>query len=296
MSRVLRTIVFIGSARDSSPPWGGDKRLGDRIVNHVLAALRNRNQVFRRAHCPASAQIERERCSQLLGGEVITHDVTVLDPVKIFGDGGELSGDGEMRLPHFFAKQGSLPGADKLAQTIKAADAIIVISPEYNHSVPPALSSLLGTQTSGQGAGAPAFTPCSVAGHFGGSNYAGKPSAIITYSPGPWGGALVLCVLLLFLLKRPSSVAIERLWPVILSMGMGAFPHWHTLVFALLLGRFSGSASFVNFVHRLLSAGMRAAMALRPLLSELGCLSISKLTGYPSVSCQPTFCWVVLSR
>jgi len=177
MSRVLRTIVFIGSARDSSPPWGGDKRLGDRIVNHVLAALRNRNQ--------------------LLGGEVITHDVTVLDPVKIFGDGGELSGDGEMRLPHFFAKQGSLPGADKLAQTIKAADAIIVISPEYNHSVPPALSSLLG--------------------HFGGSNYAGKPSAIITYSPGPWGG-------------------------------------------------------------------MRAAMALRPLLSELGCLSISKLTGYPSVS------------
>jgi len=26
-------------------------------------------------------------------------------------------------------------------------------------------------------------------GHFGGSNYAYKPSGIITYSSGPWGGA-----------------------------------------------------------------------------------------------------------
>ena len=51
-------------------------------------------------------------------------------------------------------------------------------------------------------------------GTFGGSNYTLKPSAIVTYSPGPWGG-------------------------------------------------------------------MRAAVALRPFLSELGCLPVSKLTGYP---------------
>ena len=56
---------------------------------------------------------------------MITHDVTVLDPVKVFGEGGELSGDGEMRLPHFFAKQGSLPGADKLAAAIKVRSAVL---------------------------------------------------------------------------------------------------------------------------------------------------------------------------
>lgn len=28
----LKTIVFLGSARDASPPWGGDKRLGDRVL------------------------------------------------------------------------------------------------------------------------------------------------------------------------------------------------------------------------------------------------------------------------
>ena len=39
---------------------------------------------------------------------------------------------------------------------------------QYNHCAPPALLSLLG--------------------HFGGSNYAFKPAAIVTYSPGPWGG------------------------------------------------------------------------------------------------------------
>jgi hypothetical protein len=59
MSRVLHTIVFIGSARDSSPPWGGDKRLGDRVVNHVLAALRNRSQVVGPALRPTLCERER---------------------------------------------------------------------------------------------------------------------------------------------------------------------------------------------------------------------------------------------
>ena len=53
-------------------------------------------------------------------------------------------------------------------------------------------------------------------GHFGGSNYAFKPSACVTYSPSPWGG-------------------------------------------------------------------MRCATALRPFLSELGCLPVSKLCGLGSV-------------
>lgn len=38
----LKTIVFVGSARDIAPPWGGDKRLGDRIVNWVKATLNAR--------------------------------------------------------------------------------------------------------------------------------------------------------------------------------------------------------------------------------------------------------------
>jgi chromate reductase, NAD(P)H dehydrogenase (quinone) len=83
---------------------------------------------------------------------------------------------------------------DEMAQTIAAADCFLVVTPEYNHSVPPALSSMMG--------------------HFGGSLYANKPSGIITYSAGPFGGT-------------------------------------------------------------------RAAMALRPLLSELGCLPVSKLACFP---------------
>lgn len=56
-----------------------------------------------------------------------------------------------------------------MRDTIKAADAIVVVTAEYNHSVPPGLLSMLD--------------------HFGGSNFAGKPSGIVTYSPSPWGGA-----------------------------------------------------------------------------------------------------------
>jgi len=44
--RTLSTVVFVGSARDVVPPWGGDSRLGDRVLKHVLAALSERKSTF----------------------------------------------------------------------------------------------------------------------------------------------------------------------------------------------------------------------------------------------------------
>jgi NAD(P)H-dependent FMN reductase len=56
----------------------------------------------------------------------------------------------------------------KANETLVNSDAIIVISPEYNHSIPPALSNLLD--------------------HFPLSSYKYKVSGIVCYSPGPYGG------------------------------------------------------------------------------------------------------------
>jgi NAD(P)H-dependent FMN reductase len=171
-SRVLKTVVFMGSARDISPPWGGPSRLGDGLLNWVKTELAKR--------------------SSQVGDETITHEVTVFDPLEVFAPGGALAESGaELKTPHFFFKGGEAPaGMEAMAQTIKAADCYLIVTAEYNHSLPPALSSMMG--------------------HFGGSNYKFKPSGIITYSPSPYGGA-------------------------------------------------------------------RAAVALRPFLSELGCLSVSKM-------------------
>jgi NAD(P)H-dependent FMN reductase len=55
----------------------------------------------------------------------------------------------------------------RLAGLIKAADALIVVSGEYNHSIPPALSNLLD--------------------HFL-EEYFWRPSAIVCYSAGAYGG------------------------------------------------------------------------------------------------------------
>mgnify|MGYP001799477766 CR=1 FL=1 len=74
---------------------------------------------------------------------------------------------GELTVPTFFLKE-LPPEVQKLKDAITNADCYIIVSPEYNHSVPPALASLMG--------------------HFGGSCYKGKPSGIVTYSVGPWGG------------------------------------------------------------------------------------------------------------
>eukprot|EP00286_Rhodomonas_abbreviata_P018420 CAMPEP_0181293760 /NCGR_PEP_ID=MMETSP1101-20121128/3234_1 /TAXON_ID=46948 /ORGANISM="Rhodomonas abbreviata, Strain Caron Lab Isolate" /LENGTH=225 /DNA_ID=CAMNT_0023398363 /DNA_START=106 /DNA_END=783 /DNA_ORIENTATION=+ len=176
-TKTIKTVVFMGSARDIAPPWGGDSRAGTRMLKHVQSVLASRETK--------------------IGEENVKHEVTVFDPLEVFCQGGALEGDGELKSPHFFFGQGQAPPKmDAMRDVIKAADCYVIVTAEYNHSIPPALSSMMG--------------------HFGGSNYATKPSGIVTYSPSPWGGC-------------------------------------------------------------------RAAMALRPFLSELGCLPVSKLAHFPDV-------------
>ena len=88
--------------------------------------------------------------------------VTVLDPIEL-----KLP---ILEKPHFFYR-GDDKAPDSLeaaAQAIKNADCYVLISSEYNHAPAPGLLNILN--------------------HFGGSLYKNKPSAIITYSPGPYGG------------------------------------------------------------------------------------------------------------
>ena len=56
----------------------------------------------------------------------------------------------------------------KTADSFRAAHAYICVTPEYNHSASPALLNILN--------------------HFGSSIFSFKPSAIISYSAGQWGG------------------------------------------------------------------------------------------------------------
>ena len=71
--------------------------------------------------------------------------------------------------PHFsYAPSRVPPELAALAAQIEAADAYVMVSPEYNHSMSPALAHLLN--------------------HFGASLFSYKPSAIVTYSAGQWGG------------------------------------------------------------------------------------------------------------
>ncbi len=56
---------------------------------------------------------------------------------------------------------------ERIAGRLKTADAFIIVSGEYNHSIPPALSNLLD--------------------HFL-EEYFWRPSAIVSYSAGPFGG------------------------------------------------------------------------------------------------------------
>ena len=88
------------------------------------------------------------------------HEVTLVDPV-------------ELRLPlldrmYKEYEKGKAPAVlEHLATLYRGADAFVVVSGEYNHSIPPALSNLLD--------------------HFL-EEYFWRPSAIVCYSAGAFGG------------------------------------------------------------------------------------------------------------
>jgi chromate reductase, NAD(P)H dehydrogenase (quinone) len=127
----LQLLVFLGSVRDSTPPLPA--RLGLRVARACAAQL-----------------------------SVAGHGVTLIDPLDF-----DLSGPFK---PQFAYAEGRVPAPlDALADRIAAADGYVMVSPEYNHSMSPALMHLLN--------------------HFGASRFAFRPSAIVTYSAGQWGGA-----------------------------------------------------------------------------------------------------------
>lgn len=128
----MKFLVFLGTVRDSTPPKPA--RLGYRVAQACLQCLQERYR---------------------------DHQFELVDALDYPFD--------HVFKPHFAYPKGRAPDdLDALAGRIGSADGYIMISPEYNHSLSPALAHLLN--------------------HFGSSLFSYKPSAIVTYSAGQWGG------------------------------------------------------------------------------------------------------------
>lgn len=128
----MKILVFLGSRRQSTPPKPA--RVGERVA---LA------------------------CQQFVEQTYADVEIKMIDPLDYPTT--------EIFKPHFAYSASQRPAhLDALAKQIESADAYVMVSPEYNHSMSPALADLLN--------------------HFGASLYAYKPSAIVTYSAGQWGG------------------------------------------------------------------------------------------------------------
>lgn len=90
-------------------------------------------------------------------------------------------------------EKGNAPEAmEAIGQTLNNADGFIVVSAEYNHSIPSALKNLLD--------------------HYQ-SEYLYKPSGIVTYSAGPFGGVRAL-VNLRAILAELGTPSIPSAFPV----------------------------------------------------------------------------------
>ena len=113
------------------------------------------------------------------------HDVTLIDSEKY-----------DLPMLDWMYKEyesGQAPEAmQKLAEILSAADGFIIVSAEYNHSIPGALKNLLD--------------------HFQ-SEYLYKPSGIVTYSAGPFGGVRAL-VNLRGILAELGTPSIPSAFPI----------------------------------------------------------------------------------
>lgn len=113
------------------------------------------------------------------------HDITIVDPV-------------ELQLPlldrmYKEYEKGKAPATlENLAALYRAADAFVVVSGEYNHSIQPALSNLLD--------------------HFL-EEYFFRPSAIVCYSGGSFGGVRA-AMQLRVMLGELGMPAISSIFPV----------------------------------------------------------------------------------
>ena len=113
------------------------------------------------------------------------HEVTLID-----------SAEHELPFLDLMYKEyedGKAPAAmEKVAEALRSADGFVVVSAEYNHSIPAALKNLLD--------------------HYQ-SEYLYKPSAIVTYSAGPFGGVRAL-VNLRAILAELGTPSIPSAFPV----------------------------------------------------------------------------------
>lgn len=127
----MNVLIMLGSVRNSEPPH--PPRLGLRVAQACQSLLKHDDEI----------------------------DVKVIDPLEIDFP--------RVFKPHFSYRKGQAPvSLQSLADLIAQSDAFVMVSPEYNHSMSPALMDMLN--------------------HFGSSLFSYKPSAIVTYSAGQWGG------------------------------------------------------------------------------------------------------------
>ncbi len=84
------------------------------------------------------------------------------------------------------------PALETLAGQVRKADAFVVVTGEYNHSIPPALSNLMDYFL---------------------EEYRWRPSAIVCYSAGPFGGVRAAMQLRAFLAEVGAS-SIPSLYPI----------------------------------------------------------------------------------
>lgn len=175
----LNVLLFLGSARSAAPHWAKYKPFPARTADRVLAFVQSRVKA--------------------LGGI----NLTVVDPLEHPSLIDLTINNGNPTYYHSSNVEDCGKEFVTLVSQVEAADAFLVVCPEYNHTIPPVLTAMMN--------------------HVGCSKYAKKVSGCVSYSG------------------------------------------------------FSSAAG-----------GARCAVALRPFLSELGCLPVSKQVVIPNAPAQIT--------
>jgi hypothetical protein len=153
----LNILIFQGSTRTDGPPRPAC--VGRRVALWVQTALTARKHAVQVVNPLEGPLVKPHFAFPQVSKNTVTNDSIV----DIKWENNDLL----VICFHFAYPQGRAPQQlEDLAVLIKAADAFVMVTPEYNHAPSPALLNTLN--------------------HFGSSLFSFKPSAIVSYSQGQW--------------------------------------------------------------------------------------------------------------
>jgi hypothetical protein len=144
--RILNCVAFLGTTRSAQPFFKAlPPRTGKSIVSSLLHEPPNTPTPTPTPNTGdrVLAYVQSAVTSVNEASPDVELSITVIDPIDYPSATNLCSNDGNPTYYHTMDMTTLAPDLQKLVGLVEAADCFLVVCPEYNHTIPPALTAIM---------------------------------------------------------------------------------------------------------------------------------------------------------